>query len=143
MVGVDFGFGRCLADPFHILAPFTPAALDGGREDTTGSLPDDLADYLVYVTRNALLAGTKTLSRAWTEIYKFFLQLSYLLALERLMRSMMAWQALNPMMQFLPGGQHWTGNQGYFLPAPAETQLLPYRGPKGFPALPTADQRRR
>ena len=128
-IGANLVWGYGVINPFASAEP-------GNRQPDEEPLPDDLPAFLVYMTRNALFAGTDALSRAWTEIYKYFLQLRLLLALERMMREMLAWQAANPMMQFWSGGRQWAPPLPWPLPVPQARPLPSFWGPVAVPALP-------
>jgi hypothetical protein len=76
--------------PYHLLRPF-PDWLPLRRSNARDTLPGDFPDYFVFVTRHSLLAFTTSLENVSTEVHTFFTQLSYCLALDRMMRTFMAW----------------------------------------------------
>lgn len=79
------------AGPYHLMTPF-PATnrrrLAGRREEP---LPDELSDYLLFVTKNSLVALTDSVADASIEAHGFFARLNYTLAMDRMMRGVMAW----------------------------------------------------
>jgi hypothetical protein len=103
------------------------------RGDWAGNrLPDGFPDYLVYVTREALLGSTTSLSRTSTQVHDFFSALNQMLAFDRMLRSFAPWAVptvYGPWPQ-LNTRQPWT-----ILPPRQELPLLPYWG-NGVPALP-------
>jgi hypothetical protein len=101
------------------------------RDDqaTVTSAPGDFPDYLVYVTRETLLAATTALSTISAEIRDFFCKISQMLAFERMMREFFFWT--------VPGAQIWPfmAPATFAMPIRQEPQLLSYWGGP-FPALP-------
>lgn len=79
------------AGPYHLMTPF-PATnmrrLVGRRAEP---LPDELPDYMLFVTKNSLVALTDSLADASIEAHGFFARLNYTLAMDRMMRGVMAW----------------------------------------------------
>lgn len=123
-----------MAGPFHLLVPFPAATESKKKAPSAEPLPDDLPDYLVYVTRNALLAGTTSLTKASTEAYDFFTKLCQFLAFERFMRSVAAW--------WMPGMTpfYMNGVQPWMIAAPQQQPtLLPFWG-FGAPLAPAKVQ---
>ncbi len=119
-----------LAGPFHLLVPFPKPSVSPSRISPEEPLPEDLPDYLVYVTRNALLATTTSLTKAATETCNFFCQLCQYLAFERFMRSVAAWWMPGVAPFYMGGVQPWTMST-----APKST-YLPFWGTNATPALP-------
>jgi hypothetical protein len=134
--GADFGKAQC--DAFASLLPHPALPAPRDHAGAEGQLPADLPDYMVYVTRNALLAGTGTMSQAWTEIYKFFVRLSWLLTLERMTREMLAFQrAINPFAALFPAPSAMSVFQPWLTAGQSEMPLLPFWG-ENILALPKA-----
>ena len=103
------------------------------RGDRAGNrLPDGFPDYLVYVTREALLGSTTSLSGTSTQVHDFFSALNQMLAFDRMLRSFAPWAmptAYGPWPQ-LTTRQPWA-----MLPSHQPPPLLPYWG-SGVPASP-------
>ena len=57
------------------------------RTPRSEGLPKDLPDYLIYVTREALVAATTSLGKASAETHDALLRVNQMLAYERMMRS--------------------------------------------------------
>jgi len=95
------------------------------------ALPKDLPDYCVYMTRQSLLCSTTTLSRVSTEMHDFFLQLRYMLAFDRFMRSFFPWMPSSASM--------WRSAtmMPQALPAPQQCALLPFYGANPLMQLPS------
>lgn len=110
------------AGPFHLLVPFPRLAEPVSRVSPAEPLPDDLPDYLVYVTRNALLAATTSLTKGSTETHSFFVKLCQVLAFDRFMRSVTAWwmPAMAPL--YASAAQSW------MMAAPKQPTLAPFWG---------------
>jgi hypothetical protein len=87
------------AGPYHLLTPF-PATnmrrLMGRRKEP---LPDQLPDYMLFVTKNSLVALTDSLADASIEAHCFFARLNYTLAMDRMVRGFMAWTVPGAMAQ--------------------------------------------
>jgi hypothetical protein len=75
---------------YHLLRPFSDSRALGWSR-AKDKLPGDFPDYCVFVTRHSLLAFTTSLTTVSTEAHTFFSQLNYCLALDRMMRTFMAW----------------------------------------------------
>jgi hypothetical protein len=118
------------AGPFHLLAPFPKFSASPSRESPEEPLPDGLPDYLVYVTRKALLATTTSLTKAATETRNFFGQLCQFLAFERFMRSVAAWWMPGVTPFYMGGVQPW------MMPAAPQPSYLPFWGTNAALALP-------
>jgi hypothetical protein len=116
-----------LAGPFHLLVPF-PSAPEPSRRIAAEPLPDDLPDYMVYVTRHALLAGTTSLTKASTETHSFLVKLCQYLAFERFMRSVAAWWTPAASPFYMGALQPWP-----MATAPDPTRL-PFWGASTMPA---------
>ena len=119
-----------MAGPFHLLVPFPKSSESAVRVLPEKPLPDDLPDYLVYVTRNALLATTTSLTKAATETRNLFCQLCQYLAFERFMRSVAAWWMPGIAPFYMGGVQPW------IMPAAQEWRYLPFWGTNPALALP-------
>jgi len=120
----------CVPGPYHLLHPFLDQRVRRRAVPAQGNLPDDLPDYLVFVTRHSLLAFTTSLTDVSGEIHTFFAKLNYAFALDRMMRSFMLWgmpgaaKASEPLAVL----QSW-------FPANPAPKLIPYFS--GQQALPT------
>lgn len=107
--------------------PFAPPFACNEKRDR--ELPAGLPDYCVYVTREALLGATSSLSTLSGKVRDFFAGLGQILAFDRMMRSFFAW--------FTPDAQIWSFAPLGFpaLQARQQPQLLPYWG-QSLPSLP-------
>ena len=80
------------------------------KKDDTGStkLPDDMSEYMVYMTREALSSFTSSMSKMCSGTENFFHQMSCMLAYERTMRNLTSWTmpATAPWMSAMP--HSWT-----------------------------------
>ena len=56
-------------------------------------LPKDLGEYMVYVTREALVATATTLGKASSETHDAFLRVNQTLAVDRMARNVFPWAA--------------------------------------------------
>lgn len=119
-----------MAGPFHLMVPFPKPSESAGRVSPEEPLPDDLPDYLVYMTRNALLATTTSLTKTATETHNFFFKLCQFLAFERFMRSVAAWWMPGIAPFYMGGVQPW------MMPAAPESSYLPFWGTNAALALP-------
>lgn len=120
-------------DPFLRFMPMSqlvPGASMKRSLRASKPLPDDLPDYMVYMTRNALLTVTEPLADAFKQIHDFFMRVSQMLAFERLIRSMTPWPLQNAAFGAYGFMPQWLA------PVKAEAPLLPFWGPKAVPALP-------
>jgi hypothetical protein len=81
--------------PYHLMRPF-PERRALRRVRAEEKLPGDLPDYCLFVTRHALLAFTTSLMDVSSEAHDFFAKLNYCFALDRMMRSFMAWGMPTP-----------------------------------------------
>ncbi len=115
---------------YALMAPFGFPAPLWRRDDeaTVKSLPGDYPGYLVYVTRETLLAATTSLSTISAEVRDFFFKISQMLAFERMMREFFFWT--------VPGAQIWpfVTPAAFAMPIRQEPPLLPYWGTP-LPAL--------
>jgi hypothetical protein len=84
-------YARSIAQgPYHLLRPFPEKRvrrLASGKEE----LPGDFPDYCVFVTRHSLLAFTTSLTDVSSEFHAFFAKVNYCFAVDRMMRSFLAW----------------------------------------------------
>jgi hypothetical protein len=81
------------------------------RTPTPAMLPKDFPDYLVYVTREALVATTTSLGKASAETHDALLRVNQLFVCDRMMRSV--FPAGVPGM--MPS---WPGQMAGFVPQP-------------------------
>lgn len=107
---------NCFATPYRL--PFYMQARYGRSGN---AMPADFPDYLVYVTREALLGGTTSLSRVSDGTHNFLLQARQMMAADRMTRAFFPWAAPSnaaiwPFAKAAPS----------MLPAPQTMQLLPY-----------------
>lgn len=102
------------------------------RTPKPDALPKDFPDYMVYVTREALVATTTSLGKASAETHDALLRVNQLLACDRMMRAMLPGAA-----QGVPG---WPVNllnmaalapQASAAPSPAQTPSRPAPKPAG------------
>lgn len=123
--------GAPLIGPFHLIMPHAKMFERTNRQIQDTALPNDFPDYLVYMTRNSLYASTTSLSKISASVHEFFLQLSAMLAFERMVRSFWAWSAAAraPWLYAVQQPWPWLG------PVTHQKQPLPFWGANG-PALP-------
>lgn len=127
-----FDFPRKVPGPYHLLTPH-PIFQPRRRTVTEARLPDDLPGYLVYVTRNALLGATTSLTKASGDAHSFFSNLNQMLMFERMMRTFLSWGVPSATASGFAMPQPW------LLSAP-QPQLLSFWGTN--PALPIAQSYR-
>jgi hypothetical protein len=100
------------------------------RTPKPAGLPTDFSDYLVYVTREALVATTTSLGKASSETHDALLKVNQLLACDRMMRAMVpagvpgmaAWPGLAPV---LPGFNAAVGGQTQTASTQAASKPVP------------------
>ncbi|NJM33788.1 MAG: hypothetical protein HC850_02725 [Rhodomicrobium sp.] len=114
------------------MTPFYISPLQQRPTVKNEPLPDDLPEYIVYVTRNALLSVTTSLTKVFGETHETLARINHLLAFERFMRAAVAWQTPIFPAVFSPF-QVWQP------PAPKPAPMLPFCGAPSFPALPSPE----
>ncbi len=124
------------AGPFHLMHPFPGMPALRRATPVKEPLPDDLPDYMVYITRHSLLALTTSLNDASTDAHSFFVKLNFALSVDRMMRSFMQWgmpgsaaapTPFNAMQSWFPAA----------IPAPKQPEyFVAASAPRPAPSLP-------
>ena len=118
--------------PYHLLHPFPDRPVRRRVVGAQHKLPDDLPDYVVFVTRHSLLAFTTSLTDISGEVHSFFAKLNYAFAIDRMMRSFLSWG----MPGVAKASEPLAVLQSWFPAANPAPKLIPYFG--GQQSLPRA-----
>jgi hypothetical protein len=117
--------------PLRMMTPYYIAPIRQQPAVREEPLPGDLPEYIVYVTRNALLSVTSSLTKVFGDTHEALARINHMLAFERFMRAAVAWHTPILPAAFSPF-QLWQP------PAPKQQMvpLLAYWGAPSLPALP-------
>lgn len=92
-----------------MLKTYTYPQFPLNHRNSVSRLPDDLPDYMVYMTQEAL----RTVTGVWGGLYanteNYFFQMSQILAFDRSVRVASAWMTPPGATWFLPMPPGWTG----------------------------------
>jgi hypothetical protein len=92
-----------------MLGFYTPHFNSGVPRSSSGKLPDDWPDYMVYMAREALKSVAGSMNEICSGTENYFFQMNRILTYERTMRDFASWTlpGAAPWMAAMP--QSWTG----------------------------------